>query len=151
MNLSGLKTITKSKKAKRRGRGTGSGLGKTAGRGHKGAGQRKGKKLPYIGFAGGSLPFFRQIPKRGFNPVNPKKYQLVNLLAIQEKVKNSAELTPESMEKLGLIKDKNKLVKVLAKRKGEFNLKLKIKADKISQRAREIIEAEGGSCECFKR
>ena len=32
------------KNTKRKGRGTGSGLGKTAGRGHKGAGQRSGNK-----------------------------------------------------------------------------------------------------------
>ena len=58
MDLSNIKGRVKNKKPKRLGRGTGSGTGKTAGRGHKGAGQRSGKKLPYAGFIGGA-------PKKG--------------------------------------------------------------------------------------
>ncbi len=151
MDLSQVKAVTKNKKTKRRGRGTGSGLGKTSGRGHKGAGQRKGKKLPYIGFAGGNLPFLRHFPKRGFNSARAKDYQIVNLARIQEAAKDYSELTPEVMENLNLIKDKSKLIKVLANVKGEFSLKLKIKADKISKKAKEILEASGGSWECSKR
>lgn len=151
MNLSDIKTVTKNKKTKRRGRGTGSGLGKTSGRGHKGVGQRKGKKTPYIGFRGGNLPFLRQIPKRGFHARNPQSYQIVNLANIQDKVKDNTELTPEVMEKFNLIKNKKKLVKILANSKKDFNLKLKIKADKISKRAKEIIESNGGGFECLKR
>lgn len=151
MSLSNIKAVTKNKKAKRRGRGTGSGLGKTSGRGHKGAGQRKGKKLPYAGYSGGNIPFVRQLPKRGFRPVRPKAYQLVNLSTIQEKLKVDRELTPESMEELSLVKDKNKPIKVLAKTKGKFNLKINLKVDKISAKAKEIIESAGGSCECLKR
>ena len=39
-----VKPINATKNSKRVGRGPGSGLGKTAGRGHKGAGQRSGFK-----------------------------------------------------------------------------------------------------------
>ena len=54
------------KNTKRKGRGAGSGLGKTAGRGHKGAGQRSGnKKRPW--FEGGQMPLLRRLPKRGFS------------------------------------------------------------------------------------
>ncbi len=151
MDLSGIKPVTKNKKAKRRGRGTGSGLGKTSGRGHKGAGQRKGKKLPYAGFAGGNLPFFRQMPKRGFRRPNPKVYQIVNLNKIQEKVKSNIELTPKLMAEFGLIKDKSKPIKILAETNSKFNLKLKVRADKVSKKAKEIIESLGGSCECLRR
>ncbi|KAJ1617277.1 ribosomal protein L18e/L15P [Pavlovales sp. CCMP2436] len=49
------------------GRGRGGGKGKTSGRGNKGAGARKGKKIPYAGFAGGQTPLHRRIPKRGFS------------------------------------------------------------------------------------
>lgn len=156
MDLTSIKAIAppskqKNKKAKRRGRGTGSGLGKTSGRGHKGAGQRKGKKLPYIGFAGGNLPFLRQIPKRGFNSPNPKIYQIVNLTDIQKKLDKDTELTPDLMSELGLIKDKNKPIKILAKTEDALKLKLKIKADKFSKKAKELIESAGGVCECLKQ
>ncbi|MCF7916398.1 MAG: 50S ribosomal protein L15 [Candidatus Omnitrophica bacterium] len=151
MDLSDIKIITKNKKAKRRGRGTGSGLGKTAGRGHKGAGQRKGKKTPYTGFRGGNLPFLRQIPKRGFTARNPKIYQIVNLVDIQANIKDIAEITPEVMENFNLIDNKKKLVKILANKSEKFNLKVNIKADKISKKAKEIIESNGGGFECLKR
>ena len=42
-----IKPVNSLKKSKRVGRGPGSGLGKTAGRGHKGAGQRSGFKHRY--------------------------------------------------------------------------------------------------------
>jgi len=151
MNLSEIKAVTKNKKAKRRGRGTGSGLGKTSGRGHKGAGQRKGKKLPYIGFSGGNLPFLRQMPKRGFNAVRPKSYQIVKLADIQKKAKEDIELTPKVMVDLNLIKDEKKPVKILANIDSPFNLKINVKTDKISKKAKEIIESKGGSWECSKQ
>jgi large subunit ribosomal protein L15 len=151
MDLSEIKLVTKNKKAKRRGRGTGSGLGKTSGRGHKGAGQRKGKKTPYIGFSGGNIPFFRQLPKRGFTARNAKEYQVVNLITIGERAKDNTELTPEVMEELNLIKNKKKLIKILANKSDKFNLKLTIKADKISKKAKEILESNGGGFECLER
>ena len=54
------------KKSKRVGRGNGSGLGTTAGRGHKGAGQRSGHKYRFW-FEGGQMPLHRRVPMRGFN------------------------------------------------------------------------------------
>ena len=70
MKLGELKPSKGSVKAtKRKGRGTGSGLGKTAGRGHKGAGQRSGnKKRPW--FEGGQMALSRRLPKRGFSEYN---------------------------------------------------------------------------------
>ena len=52
-------------KGRRVGRGIGSGRGKTAGKGHKGQGQRSGK--PFVGFEGGQTPLHKRAPKRGFN------------------------------------------------------------------------------------
>jgi large subunit ribosomal protein L15 len=47
---------------KRLGRGVGSGLGKTSGKGHKGAKARSGGgKAP--GFEGGQMPLTRRVPK----------------------------------------------------------------------------------------
>lgn len=151
MNLSSLRVRVKNKKTHRRGRGTGSGSGKTAGRGNKGAGQRKGKTLPYVGFRGGNLPLLRTLPKRGFTSLHPKDYQLVNLGDIQQRAALTAEFTPEVLEKLNLIKHKDRPIKILAGIKGEFKKKIKIKADTFSAKAKELIESQGGSVECLNR
>ncbi|MBU1112694.1 MAG: 50S ribosomal protein L15 [Candidatus Omnitrophica bacterium] len=151
MNLSDLRVKVKNKKPHRLGRGTGSGSGKTSGRGHKGAGQRKGKVLPYIGFRGGNLPFARTLPKRGFTALRPKEYQLVNLCDIQKRAGSVEEITPEVLEKLNLIKDNDRPVKILAKFGNEFKKKAKIKADAFSAKAKELIESQGGVAECLNR
>ena len=73
------------KSTKRKGRGPGSGYGKTAGRGHKGSGQRSGhKSRPW--FEGGQMPLFRRLPKRGFNPIKKEKIAIINLGKIQSLV-----------------------------------------------------------------
>jgi len=149
MNLSNI-GIQGRRKSKRVGRGTGSGKGKTSGRGHKGAGQRKGKKLPYAGFRGGSLPYARVIPKRGFTSPCKKEYQIVNLSDIQEKVKGINDITPEILKKNKLINSRYRLIKILAA-KIPFTEKLTIKADKFSKKAKESIEAAGGIAECLSR
>ena len=63
---------------KRLGRGSGSGLGKTSGKGHKGAKARSGGgKRP--GFEGGQMPLYRRVPKRGFNNVFRTEFAEVNV------------------------------------------------------------------------
>ncbi len=152
MDLSNIKKIgKKNKKPKRLGRGAGTGRGKTSGRGHKGAGQRKGKKLPYAGFRGGNLPLTRVLPKRGFTPLRKTEYQIVNLRDIQKRVKDISEVTPKALKKLNLIKDEKKPVKVLAVVEGELSKKLVVKVDKFSLKAKELIEAAGGRIECLGR
>ena len=64
------------------GRGIGSGLGKTAGRGQKGAKARSGVSV--YGFEGGQMPLHMRLPKRGFNNIFAKDYAEVNLGAIQK-------------------------------------------------------------------
>jgi ribosomal protein L15 len=49
------------------GRGSSSGLGKTSGRGVKGAKARTGTKV--YGFEGGQMPLHMRMPKRGFNNI----------------------------------------------------------------------------------
>ncbi|MCK4520012.1 MAG: 50S ribosomal protein L15 [Candidatus Omnitrophica bacterium] len=152
MDLSNIRKIgKKNKKPKRLGRGTGTGRGKTSGRGHKGAGQRKGKKLPYAGFRGGNLPIARILPKRGFTSFRKVEYQIVNLRDIQGRAGDAKEINPEVLKKLKLIKSEKKPVKVLAVVKNEFSKKLVIKADKFSLKAKELIEAAGGRIECLVR
>ena len=79
MGLNNLKPADRSKfKKKRVGRGPGSGLGKTSGRGHKGAQSRSGYHFKR-GFEGGQMPLHRRVPKRGFTNIFRTEYDVVNL------------------------------------------------------------------------
>jgi large subunit ribosomal protein L15 len=66
------------------GRGIGSGLGKTAGRGQKGAKSRSGVSI--AGFEGGQMPLHMRIPKRGFNNIFARDYAEVNIGAVQKAI-----------------------------------------------------------------
>jgi len=124
------------------GRGPSSGHGKTSTRGSKGQTSRAGRHF-YPGFEGGQTPLIRRIPKRGF--VNPfkKKYQIVNLNALN-KIKELS-VTLELLEKKGLIKDKDKLVKILGG--GEIKNPLSIQAHVFSKAAAQKIKDAGGKIE----
>src|ERR1700722_9843332 len=77
-------TSRKRKKRIRVGRGLGSGLGKTCGRGEKGAGSRSGYKRRY-GYEGGQFRMFMKMPIRGFNNFNFRMaYEPINLAQIEE-------------------------------------------------------------------
>ena len=83
---------------KRLGRGVGSQLGKTSGKGHKGAKARSGGgKRP--GFEGGQMPLTRRIPKRGFTNIFGKEYAIVNVSALVnvDKVTESAKQKIEAI------------------------------------------------------
>ena len=54
------------------GRGSSSGLGKTSGRGVKGAKARTGTKV--YGFEGGQMPLHMRMPKRGFNNIFAQRF-----------------------------------------------------------------------------
>lgn len=151
MDLAKIIIKNKNKKPKRLGRGTGSGTGKTAGRGNKGAGQRSGKKLPYIGFSGGNIPYLRKIPKRGFHSPVRKEFQIVNLKDINKRLKNENEVNPQNLKSANLVKDENKPIKILADIKENLSIKATFKADKFSLRAKKLIEDSGGKTECLKR
>ena len=145
MELNNLKPAKGSinKNSKRIGRGQGSGKGGTATRGHKGAKSRSGysKKL---GFEGGQMPLQRRVPKFGFNNINRKEYQGVNLDTIQNLVDNKrvkGSLDFDAMVKLRLVR-KNELVKILGR--GELKAKLKVSAHKFTASAKAAIEAAGG-------
>ena len=128
---------------KRLGRGIGSGLGKTSGKGHKGAKARSGGgKRP--GFEGGQMPLTMRIPKRGFTNNFATEYVAVNVdrLNIFE---DGDVITPVELIECGIIKKLNDGVKILGN--GELTKKLTVQASKFTATAKEKIEAAGGNCE----
>lgn len=145
MNLSNLKPAKGSVQSpgKRVGRGQGSGKGGTATRGHKGAKSRSGYSRK-IGFEGGQMPLQRRVPKFGFNNINRKDYQVINLDTIQNLVdskKIKSTLDFNAIVELRLAR-KNELVKILGR--GELKAKVKVSAHKFTATAKAGIEAAGG-------
>ena len=145
MDLSSLKPAKGSVREKKRlGRGQGSGRGGTSTRGHKGAKSRSGNKSK-IGFQGGQMPLVRLVPKFGFKNRNRVEYTPVNLSTLQKLAeKGIAVITPDVLVENGVTHAKE-LVKVLAK--GELTAKLEVKVHAFSAKAKEMIEAQGGTCE----
>ena len=145
MELNNLK-FTKGSKAtaNRVGRGIGSGNGKTSGRGQKGQNSRSGGGVR-PGFEGGQNPLVFRIAKRGFNNYEfATKYAVINISDL-EKFDNGAEITPELLKEMGILKKQLAGVKVLGN--GELTKKLTVKANKFSASAVEKIEAIGGKAE----
>ena len=128
---------------KRLGRGVGSGLGKTSGKGHKGAKARSGGgKRP--GFEGGQMPLIRRLPKRGF--YNPFR---INYVAINvdrlEVFEDGMTVTPVELIEYGIIKKIDDGIKIMGN--GELTKKLTVQAAKFTATAKEKIEAAGGKAE----
>lgn len=136
-NLSPQKGANKNRK--RLGRGVGTGHGKTAGRGHKGFKSRSGSGIK-PGFEGGQMPLQRRLPKRGFTNIFRKEYVIVSLSQL-DLFNGSDEITVSSLVEAGVVK-KGVLVKVLAN--GEVSKALNVTVDKISDTAKNKIEAAGG-------
>jgi large subunit ribosomal protein L15 len=144
MKLHELQPVAGSKTRPRRvGRGIGSGLGKTSGRGHKGAKARSGGgKAP--GFEGGQMPLTRRIPKSGFKNIFRKEYAIVNVGSL-EQFEDGAIVTIEMLRSAGLVKNLRDGVKVLGT--GELTKKLTVQVNRFTGSAREKIEQAGGKAE----
>jgi large subunit ribosomal protein L15 len=147
MKLNDLKPQEGSKKNRRRvGRGISAGQGKTAGRGTKGQGARSGGGARLY-HQGGNLPFFRRLPfmrGEGFTPINRVEYNEVNLDQLAEFAADS-EITPETLAASRLLRDKRDPVVILSR--GEVNVPLKVRVQRVSKSAKAKIEAAGGSVE----
>jgi large subunit ribosomal protein L15 len=136
---------------KRVGRGEGSGLGKTSGRGEKGAGARSGyKSRPNA--EGGQMPIHMRMRKlRGPHMKKSMPFenfrthtQPVNLADLEARFDDGAEVNPQALTEKGLAKRKGVPVKILGQ--GELKKKLTVNAHAFSKSAREKIEAAGGVC-----
>lgn len=135
--------IQKNKKRKRLGRGPGSGHGKTSGRGHKGAGSRRGYSSR-TGFAGGQMPLFRLVAKRGFNNAAfADKVLAINISTLEQFFESGEEVNAQTLAERGLAKARHDLIKILGD--GELTKKLNVTVDRFSKSAVEKIQAAGGT------
>ena len=141
MKLNSLSPVDGSIKTRKRvGRGHGSGLGKSAGRGDKGAGQRSGFKRR-AWFEGGQMPLARRLPMRGFKNLFKSEFQIVNIDSIE--ALGLKEVNAQVLAENGLIRSALKPVKILGN--GEVKSKIDITATVFSQSAKEKIEKAGGT------
>ena len=141
MKLNSISPLPGSTKTRKRvGRGHGSGLGKSAGRGDKGAGQRSGFKRR-AWFEGGQMPLARRLPMRGFKNIFKKEFQIVNIDTID--ALGLKEVTVQTLMENGLIRSALKPVKILGN--GDLKSKINITATVFSKSAKEKIEKAGGT------
>jgi large subunit ribosomal protein L15 len=151
LNLSNLKPAQPKKGAKRVGRGLGSGKGRYSGRGIKGQKSRAGSHKVRAGFEGGQMPLYMRVGKLRGNtskdamPVGPFRTRTyhVNVRDLEARFDDGAEVTPEALVEIGLVRNTRYDVKVLAG--GELTKKLTVTVHRASAAAREKIEAAGGS------
>ena len=134
------------------GRGIGSGLGKTAGRGQKGAKARSGVSI--AGFEGGQMPLHMRMPKRGFNNIFARDYAEVNIGAVQKaidagKLDIKGTLDHAALKAAGLARGGKDGVRLLGK--GDLKAKLNLRIAGVSKGAREAVEKAGGSIELIVR
>jgi len=141
MKLNSISPLPGSIKTRKRvGRGHGSGLGKSAGRGDKGAGQRSGFKRR-AWFEGGQMPLARRLPMRGFKNIFKKEFQIVNIDSIE--ALGLEEVNAQTLMDNGLIRSALKPVKILGN--GDVKSKINLIATVFSKSAKEKIEKAGGT------
>lgn len=128
------------------GRGSSSGLGKTSGRGVKGAKARTGTKV--YGFEGGQMPLHMRVPKRGFRNIFANDFAVVNLGRIQSAIDEkrldpATKITTEVLRKAGLVHKSRDGVRLLGD--GVLNAKLEIEVAGATKSAKAAVEKAGGT------
>lgn len=140
LELNSLYNESRPRKQYRRvGRGQGSGLGKTCGRGQKGAGARSGWKKRW-GYEGGQMRMFMKLPERGFSNARfQRPLHTVNLSDIENFFADGEEVTLLTLAERGFIKGVTYGWKLLGK--GKLTKKVKIEADEVSEGAMAKLKA----------
>ena len=128
------------------GRGSSSGLGKTSGRGVKGAKARTGNGI--YGFEGGQMPLHMRMPKRGFTNRNRLDFAEVNLWRLEQaiaagKLDAKGLIDAAVLIKAGVIRREKDGVKLLGK--GELTTKLTLSVYSATSAARAAVEKAGGT------
>ena len=128
----------------RKGRGIAAGQGASCGFGMRGQKSRSGRPTR-PGFEGGQMPLYRRVPKlKHFPLVNPKEYTIINVSKLAD-LKAGSTVSMDSLVKQGLVTSPKHPLKVLGN--GELAVTLTVQAAAFTTRAREKIEAAGGTCE----
>ncbi len=131
------------KKVVRVGRGRSSGCGKTSARGNNGEGQRSGRSSKR-GFEGGQMPAFRRLPKlKGFNNVFALNTSAVNVSALEKL--DAKEITLEVLIENKMVHPSTEVLRILGN--GELTKKVTVKANYVTESAKEKIEKAGGKVE----
>ena len=144
MKLNDLAPSKGQRKARKRiGRGVGSGFGKTAGRGNKGQNARSGGGVR-PGYEGGQMPIHRRLPKRGFKNHFKKIFAIVNVQDLN-RFDAQAVIDEVALVRSGLVKGDRDGIKVLGK--GDIQVPVTVRINKISASAKQKIEAAGGKIE----
>jgi len=147
MRIEDLRPAPGSTKARKRlGRGRGSGQGKTSGKGNKGLNARSGGGVR-PGFEGGQMPLYRRLPKRGFLPYGGKtEFAIVNVKDLAARFAKDSVVDPDALVSSGLIRKSGRgAVKVLGD--GDVAHALTVRAHKVSESAKQKLEAAGGRVE----
>ena len=131
------------KKVVRGGRGRSSGCGKTSSRGNNGECQRSGRSSKR-GFEGGQMPAFRRLPKlKGFNNVFALNTSAVNVSALEKL--DADVVTLEVLVENKLVHPSTEVLRILGN--GELTKKVTVKANYVTESAKEKIEKAGGKVE----
>ncbi|MBY0536847.1 MAG: 50S ribosomal protein L15 [Chitinophagaceae bacterium] len=136
------------KREKRLGRGEASGHGGTSTKGNKGHQSRSGFKNRRA-HEGGQMPIQRRVPKRGFTNNNRVEYKVFNIGQVELLVEKYGlqEFSLDTLFMNGLV-SRTSLVKILGN--GELKSKVTFKVNAVSEKAKQAIEAAGGSVEIVK-
>jgi ribosomal protein L18E len=90
------------------------------------------------------MPIFRRLPKRGFSNFDFRdEYEIVNVAELERCFADGDTVDLDVLRKMRLVQAPAARVKILAK--GAFARKLTVHAHAFSKKAREVIEAAGGS------
>jgi len=148
VNLTDVKKHAKAHPARKRiGRGIGSGLGKTSGRGHKGAKARAGyhRRATY---EGGQMPLFRRLPKVGFS--NARFATPVHVVNVEDlnRFRKGDSVGPNELREAGLLRGRLYRLKVLGR--GELKKALTVRAHAFSESAAGKILEAGGQAEVIE-
>ena len=90
------------------------------------------------------MPLARRTPKRGFNNIFAKRYEIINLSAL-DKFEDGETVTAEALLAKGILSKCEYGYKVLGN--GSVSKKVTVQAAAFSQSAKEAIEAAGGKAE----
>ncbi len=131
---------------KRLGRGIGSGLGKTSGKGHKGARARTSNIKPPT-FEGGQMPIYRRLPKRGFKNPSRVDFAEVNIGRLQAaieagRIDAGKPIDAEALIASGLVRRSMAGIRLLGQ--GELKASVTIEVTGASKGAIAAVEQAGG-------